>query len=63
MYFIRYGDKVPKSVVARLFAVVWILFGLVIMAIFMASITTALTAASIEPDKSLANKKVKRAIY
>ena len=45
---VRYGDRVPKSVAGRLFGVVWIYFGLVIMAIFMANITTALTAASMD---------------
>ena len=44
----RYGDKAPKSAMARIFSVVWILFGLIAMAIFMANVTTALTALSLK---------------
>ena len=44
----RYGDKAPKSIVARIFAIIWILLGLIIMAIFMANITSALTALSLQ---------------
>ena len=44
----RYGDKAPKSTVARIFSVFWILLGLIIMAIFMANITSALTALSLQ---------------
>ena len=55
----RYGDKAPKSIVARIFSIFWILLGLIIMAIFMANITSALTALSLQlepPD--LAGVKV-----
>ena len=45
---IRYGDKSPKSVVARIFSVIWILLGIIIMAIFVANITSALTALSLQ---------------
>ena len=56
-HLFRYGNKAPRSFGARVFAVVWIFFGLVIMAIFMANITTALTAASLEYDADLFNKR------
>ena len=49
---IRYGDKSPKSVVARVFSIIWILLGLIIMAIFMANITSALTALSLQMEPS-----------
>ena len=49
---IRYGDKCPKSVVARVFSIIWILLGLIIMAIFTANITSALTALSLQPEPS-----------
>jgi len=48
----RYGDKAPKSIVARIFSIIWILLGLIIMAIFMASITSALTAVSLQLEPS-----------
>ena len=49
---IRYGDKSPKSVVARVFSIIWILLGLIIMAIFTANITSALTALSLQLEPS-----------
>ena len=49
---IRYGDKSPKSVVARIFSIIWILLGLIIMAIFMANVTSALTALSLQQEPS-----------
>ena len=58
-----YGDKAPKSALGRLFAMVWILTGLVIMAIFMANITSALTSMSLEPtNKNINGKEVKDSI-
>lgn len=46
-YFLfRYGDRVPKSVCGRLFAVVWINAGLVILAMFMGIVTASLTSSS-----------------
>ena len=48
-----YGDKVPKSVLGRLFAVVWINVGLVILAVFMGIITTSLTSSSMENVSNL----------
>ena len=47
-FLTRYGDKAPKSTLARIFSVFWILLGLVIMAVFMANITSALTALSLQ---------------
>lgn len=50
MTTVGYGDKAPKSAVARIFSVVWILFGLIAMAIFMANVTTTLTALSLQNE-------------
>ena len=41
---------------ARIFSVVWILFGLIAMAIFMAYVTTALTALSLQLESSYFEK-------
>ena len=46
----RYGDKSPKSVPSRIFAMIWIQTGLIVMAIFMAVITSALTSVSLGSD-------------
>lgn len=47
-FFFRYGDKVPRSVGGRLFSVVWINVGLVILAIYMGIVTSSLSSNSIE---------------
>jgi hypothetical protein len=53
---VRYGDKTPKSVFGRVFGVIWILVGLIIIAMFTATATNALTLINIGID----NKKVCR---
>ncbi|XP_066025124.1 uncharacterized protein [Pocillopora verrucosa] len=59
MTTVGYGDKSPKSLPARIFSIVWILVGLIVMAIFTANVTSALTALSLEnKTSSFANKKV-----
>lgn len=37
----RYGDKTPKFVLGRMFGVLWILLGLVVIAMFTATATSA----------------------
>lgn len=53
--YISYGDKSPKSIVARTFSIIWIMLGLIIMAIFTANVTSALTAVSLELTPSSLN--------
>ncbi|XP_066917317.1 uncharacterized protein [Clytia hemisphaerica] len=43
MTTVGYGDRAPKSIVARFFAVIWILFGITIFSMYTASLTTALS--------------------
>lgn len=38
MTTVGYGDKAPKSVLARIFSVIWIQFSLIIMAVFTANV-------------------------
>lgn len=52
-FILRYGDKVPRGVFGRLFAVVWINVGLVILAIFMGMITASLSSNSLEQTNNL----------
>ena len=47
-HLFSYGDKSPKSIVARSFSIIWIMIGLIIMAIFTANVTSSLTAVSLE---------------
>ncbi|KAK2564258.1 Potassium voltage-gated channel subfamily G member 1 [Acropora cervicornis] len=53
MTTVGYGDKVPRGVFGRLFAVVWINVGLVILAIFMGMITASLSSNSLEQTNNL----------
>ncbi|XP_068673371.1 uncharacterized protein [Montipora foliosa] len=53
MTTVGYGDKVPRSVSGRLFGVVWINVGLVILAIFMGMITASLSSNSLEQINNL----------
>ncbi|MGB7327993.1 MAG: transporter substrate-binding domain-containing protein [Rubripirellula sp.] len=47
MTTVGYGDKSPKSVAGRLLALVWMFVGLVIISLFTAAATSALTQASL----------------
>ncbi|XP_022790215.1 uncharacterized protein LOC111329712 isoform X2 [Stylophora pistillata] len=53
MTTVGYGDKVPRSIAGRLFGVVWINVGLVILAIFMGMITASLSSNSLEQVNNL----------
>lgn len=41
-----YGDKTPRSFIGRLFGVLWILLGLIVITMFTAIVTAALTNLS-----------------
>ena len=57
-FHFRYGDRAPQSLLGRFFAVVWILLGICIISIFTATLTTSLTAISLDTTKSLPGTKV-----
>jgi ABC-type amino acid transport substrate-binding protein len=48
MTTVGYGDKVPKSVVGRLIATIWIFSGVILVSVFIATITSALTVSQLE---------------
>lgn len=58
MTTVGYGDRAPRSVLARAFAFVWVLIGLVIISIFTATVTTSLTAISLSNDIKLYGSEV-----
>ena len=58
-YFPRYGDRSPKAIPARVFAIVWILIGLVIISITTGVIATSLTAITLSTDLQLYGAKVR----
>ena len=45
IYHLRYGDKSPKSPIARIFAIIWIAVGITIFSMYTASLTSALSSA------------------
>ena len=55
---VRYGDKVPVGVCARLFAVVWIITGLVMASILIGVIATSLTFSTLDNEIILYGTKV-----
>ena len=53
-----YGDRSPRGFLARIFAIVWVLVGLVITSIFTGVVTTSLTAITLSTDVKLYGAKV-----
>ena len=49
----RYGDKTARTLPGRIFAVVWVLMGLVIGSLLIGSIATAFTSTSSPPKDSV----------
>ena len=56
--FFSYGDRSPRGFVARIFAIIWVLIGLVITSIFTGVVTTSLTAITLSTDVKLYGTKV-----
>jgi len=56
-HFHRYGDRAPLSYKGRIFAIAWILFGLIVIAITMAMLTTALTTVTLKSEPKLYGSK------
>ena len=48
----RYGEKVPVDVVSRLITIVWIVIGLVLISIFLATLTVSLTVIAATENRS-----------
>ncbi|XP_028409023.1 uncharacterized protein LOC114531609 [Dendronephthya gigantea] len=58
MTTVGYGDRSPRGYAARVFAIVWVLVGLVIISITTGVITTSLTAITLSTDLRLYGAKV-----
>lgn len=58
MTTVGYGDRCPRSVGGRLFAVLWILVGICVISIFTASLTSTLTTLSLQTKIALPGAKV-----
>lgn len=58
MTTVGYGDRSPRGFVARIFAIGWVLVGLVITSIFTGVVTTSLTAITLSTDVKLYGTKI-----
>ena len=59
MTTVGYGDIAPVGVPGRVFAIIWILAGLVIIAIFTGAIATSLTVVAMSSSLKLYGTKVR----
>ncbi|KAL9983623.1 hypothetical protein ACROYT_G005822 [Oculina patagonica] len=57
MSTVGYGDKAPKSIIARLFCIVWIMIGLTVCSVMTATLTTALSS-TVGHDVPLIGEKI-----
>ncbi|XP_028392900.1 uncharacterized protein LOC114517402 [Dendronephthya gigantea] len=55
MTTVGYGDKTARTIAGRVFAVVWVLTGLVISSLLIGSICTAFTTSTTPPQSSTMN--------
>eukprot|EP00794_Sanderia_malayensis_P006226 gene6226-6942_t len=58
MTTVGYGDRAPKSYIARIFAVIWIFLGVTIFSMYSAALTSALTKKVVVSSDSLSGKKI-----
>ncbi|CAH3015563.1 unnamed protein product [Porites evermanni] len=58
MTTVGYGDKTPRSLLARLFAIVWMVSGIILLSMFTAQVSSRLTAQELRSDHHLFGKKV-----
>ena len=59
-FYFSYGDKTPRSLLARLFAIVWMVSGIILLSMFTAQVSSRLTAQELRSDHHLFGKKVDR---
>lgn len=55
----RYGDRSPRSIPARIFAIIWTLAGLVIIGILVGGVASSLTSVTVAQSIILYGAKVR----
>ncbi|XP_028394247.1 uncharacterized protein LOC114518459 [Dendronephthya gigantea] len=58
MTTVGYGDKAPKSFLARILCIIWILAGAVLLSLFTANTTSIITASRFEKNAQTMGKKI-----
>lgn len=57
-FYHRYGDRSPKSALGRVFCILWIITGVIIVSIFTALVTASLSASTVKIFKIHGSKVV-----
>lgn len=57
--FFSYGDRFPKGVLAKAFAILWFLVGLIIFTFFGSAVTALMTVTVITGGPTLTQTKTK----
>ena len=58
MTSVGYGDKAPKSVLARLFSFVWIIIGITVFSLITATLTSEIHEANSQPPPTMEGARV-----
>ena len=58
MLYFRYGDKAPKSFLARILCILWVLAGAILLSLFTANTTSIITESRFEKNAQTMGKKV-----
>ena len=57
-YLGSYGDKTPKSALARAYASLWMIIGLILMSVITAQVSSTITADGLKPLNDVFGDKV-----
>ena len=58
MTTVGYGDKIPKSIGARLYSIVWIMIGVIGFGILTGQLTGEIVKANAPPPSSMKEREV-----
>jgi len=58
MTTVGYGDKSPKSLLARIYSAVWMVVGMIIFSIFTAEVASGLASKELRPRDSFLGKQI-----
>ena len=58
-----YGDKTPKTALARVYASVWMIVGLMLMSVITAQVSSSITADGLRPLDDLLGDRVREDVF
>ena len=62
-FLCSYGDKTPKTALARVYASVWMIVGLMLMSVITAQVSSSITADGLRPLDDLLGDRVCEDIF